>query len=563
MSYWLGINCYAWHEAAAVLVRDGELIAAVEQERFTRKKYDSSFPAQAIDYCLQHAGVSANDITSIGCGFDLRRKRLRKGLHILRYPSSLRLVANRQAIFSKMRSIQRDLRDYLGYRGTIRNLGHHLCHAASAYYASPFDEATILTIDGVGDWESCWWGEGRGGTIRQHGAIYWPRSLGHIYATFTEYLGFQSFADEYKVMGLAAYGSPVYQREMARIFWPSASGYEVDLSYFGYHVGESPRFGKRLVDLFGPPLTREQSEQSTAQHYRDVAASLQAQLETVVFHLVRKAIDATGLRNLCLAGGVAMNCAANGKIVSEQLVDSLFVPPCASDAGVALGAAYVSEQLDTGAVPRHVLRSACVGPAYDVERVEAALRAAGLRLVRLEQPSRTAADLLAEGRVIGWFQGRMEFGQRALGCRSILADPRRAEMKDTLNAKIKFREPFRPFAPSVLEEHVAEFFDCAHASPFMTEVYLVRPDKRGVIPAVTHVDGTARVQSVSRTTHPRYWELIDCFRALTGVPVVLNTSLNIRGEPIVNTPEEAVATFLKTDLDALICEEFLAEKTPL
>src|SRR5215470_16313044 len=473
MGYWLGINCYAWHEAAAVLVRDGEIVAAAEEERFTRKKFDSSFPSGAIEYCLRYGGIQARDLNSIGCGFRLRHKLVRKGLHMLRYPASVKLVASRRDILGRMSGVQRDLREHLGYRGTIRNLSHHLSHAASAYYASPFDEATILTMDGVGDWESCWWGEGRGGEIRRIGAIYWPLSLGHIYATFTEYLGFQSFLDEYKVMGLAAYGRPVYLGEIARIFWPSKSGYGVNLDYFGFHVGKSPRFGRRMVEVFGPPLTAEQSAGSIPQHYRDVAASLQAQLETVVFNLVRNAIAQTGVRNLCLAGGVAMNCVTNGKIVAERLADAIYVPPCASDAGVALGAAYLSEQLDTGVVPRHVVQSACLGPEYGTASVDSALRSNGLRAERLDCPARTAAELLAAGKVIGWFQGRMEFGQRALGSRSILADPRRSDMKETINTKIKFRELFRPFAPSVLEEHAREFFECERASRFMTEVYPV------------------------------------------------------------------------------------------
>ena len=560
MGHWLGINCYAWHEAAAVLVRDGEVVAAAEEERFTRKKFDSSFPAGAIEYCLRQGGIKPRDLASIGCGFSLGHELVRKGLHIVRYPESLRLVFNRRAILGRMSGVQRDLREHLGYGGTIRNLSHHLSHAASSYFASPFDDATILTMDGVGDWESCWWGEGRGGTIRRIGAIHWPLSLGHIYATFTEYLGFQSFLDEYKVMGLAAYGRPAYVDEMARIFWPTRSGYDVDLGYFGFHVGRYPRFGRRIVEAFGPPLPAEQSAGSIPQHYRDVAASLQAQLERVVFHLVRNAVGATGIRNLCLAGGVAMNCVANGKVVAEKLADAVYVPPCASDAGVALGAAYLSEQLDTGAVPRHVIESAALGPAYPDEDVERAMHAAGLAPERLEDPARTAAELIAAGKVIAWFQGRMEFGQRALGSRSILADPRRADMKEVINAKIKFRELFRPFAPSVLEEHVREFFECERASPFMTEVYPVRAEKRDIIPAVTHVDGTARVQSVSRASAPAYWELIHSFQNLTGVPVVLNTSFNVKGQPIVNTPAEAVATFLATDLDALVCGNRLAVK---
>lgn len=559
MSYALGIICYGRHEAAAVLIDGGRVVAAAEEERFSRQKFDPGFPTQAIAFCLRQARISAADLVAIGYGFDPRRRLLAKaGYMARRFPASLALLNGGGTLLRRMDRIEQDIRERLDFTGPIYRLNHHLCHAASAFYASPFTEAAILTLDGAGDWESGWWGQGAGERISESGRIDWPQSLGHVYAAFTEYLGFQAFSDEYKVMGLAAYGTPHHLAQMSEIFWPTAGGYQVDLDYFEFHKGRSPRYGSRLVERFGPPLRDPESH--VPQHYRDVAASLQAQLERVVSHLVRQVTRATGLRRLCLSGGVAMNSVANGKLLNEGLVDALYIPPCASDAGVALGAAYLSHLKATGQLRRHELTTAALGPEYDDAPILDACAKHGLIAHLVTDPAESAAQLLAEGQIIGWFQGRMEFGQRALGARSILADPRRAEMKDVVNAKIKFRESFRPFAPSVLAEHAVNYFHCQGPSPFMTQVSLVREEKRQVIPAVTHVDGTARVQTVERAASPLYWNLIDAFYRLTSVPVVLNTSFNIKGQPIVNTPAEAVETFMQTSLDALICGSYLILK---
>lgn len=557
MGYALGIICYGRHEAAAVVVESGRVVAAAEEERFSRRKFDPSFPAHAVEFCLRQAGITAHDLAAVGYGFDPRRKLLSKTFHAARHPaSSLRLFDANRRLARRMNGIERDLRERVGYAGQVFRFNHHLCHAASSFYASPFERAAVLTLDGVGDWESGAWGVGRGLKLTETGSIDWPLSLGHVYSAFTEYLGFEPFSDEYKVMGLAAYGEPRYAEQVEKIFWATPRGYDVDLSYFAFQRAGRTRYSRKLVERFGAALVDPDGD--IPQHYRDLAASVQRQLERVVSEIARRLVSATGGRRLCLAGGVAMNSLANGKLVSEGVVDELYVPPCASDAGVALGAAYLAHLKATGKLEREELKTAALGPSYDDAEIIAALDAAGLSAVRIDHPARATARLLAGGKIVGWFQGRTEFGQRALGSRSILADPRRAAMKEIVNARIKFREPFRPFAPSVIAGRAGEYFEHAGANPFMTRVCPVRPEMRDVIPAVTHVDGTARVQTVERESCPLYWNLIDAFRELTGVPVVLNTSFNVKGQPIVNTPAEAAETFLRTSLDALVCGNYLA-----
>lgn len=562
MPYVLGVICYGWHEAAAALLHDGRIIAAAEEERFSRKKFDSSFPAQTIDFCLRQARIGVTDLQAIGYAFSPRRKPLHKAFHMLKhFPRSLNLVTSRGDLFKKMNHIEQEMRERLGFAGPIHRLNHHHCHAASAFLVSPFEDAAILAIDGAGDWEATWWGCGEGNQLTELGRLYWPLSLGHVYAAFTEYLGFQSFSDEYRVMGLAPYGKPAMLREMEKLFWPTASGYDIDFSYFNFPTGHFPRYGQKVIDVFGPAL--HNSENQFSEHYRNIAASLQAQVELVICNLARIATQAARSKRICLAGGVSMNCVANGRLIADRIVDDIYVPPCASDCGAALGAAFLSQQRLTGEIRRQVLDTALLGPEYGHAEIEAAVRRRSLSPRTIQNAPCVAAELLAQGKVIGWFQGRMEFGQRALGARSILADPRKAEMKEIINAKVKFREFFRPFAPAVTEERAAEFFIYPKPVPFMTEVCPVREEKKSVIPAVTHVDGTARLQTVSRTSNPLFHDLIHRFGELTGVPVVLNTSFNVKGEPIVNTPDEAVNTFLKTDIDALVAGDLLVLKEEL
>jgi len=563
MRYALGIVCYGLHESAAVLIDGGRVVAAAEEERFSRRKFDNGFPTHAIAFCLQQAGISSKELIAVGFGFAPKRRKFSKAVYFVRhFPKSLHLLGSRIGVLRQMLSIKREIRDRLGFAGPVLPLNHHLCHAASAFFASPFQEASILNLDGVGDWEACWMGTGKGDILKTVATINWPFSLGHIYSAFTEYLGFQSFSDEYRVMGLSSFGDPIpYAAAMAEIFWPTPTGYDVDLSYFDFPTGHIPRYGKKLVDLFGPPLSP--GDQEIPANYRNVAASLQTQLQVVVCHLARMVVNRTGLRKMCLAGGVALNCAANGRLLADGIVEDLYVPPCASDSGTALGAAYCALQAVTGQLQREALTTALLGPEYADAEIEKVFVSRGLQWQQIDDPAACAAQLLRDGKVIGWFQGRLEFGHRALGARSILADPRRADMKDIINSKVKFREPFRPFAPSVLEERVAEFFHCDRKVPFMTETYAVRDEKKHLIPAVTHIDGTARIQTVSRTENPRYWSLLKHFDDLTGIPLVLNTSFNVKGQPIVNTPDEAVETFLKTDIDALFCGSFVALKSDI
>jgi carbamoyltransferase len=559
VSYALGIICYGRHESAAVVVESGRVVAAVEEERFSRRKFDADFPARAIEFCLREAGITANDLAAVGYGFDPRRKLLAKASYAARrFPSSINLLNSGWHLAQKMGGIERDLRERVGYAGRVLRFNHHLCHAASTFFASPFETAAILTLDGAGDWESGWWGVGRGTQIVETGSIDWPQSLGHVYSAFTEYLGFEPFSDEYKVMGLAAYGEPRHLAAMSEIFRADGDGYRVNLDYFNFQNARPPRFSRKLIERFGAPLSNTDGD--VPQHYRDVAASAQRQLERIVSHVARRVVAKTGQRRLCLAGGVAMNSLANGKLLSEEIAAEIYVPPCASDAGVALGAAYLAHLAATGKIERQELKTAALGPAYDDAQILEAARSHKLSARKLDDPAREAAHMIADGKIVGWFQGRMEFGQRALGSRSILADPRRAEMKEIVNARIKFREPFRPFAPSVLAEYAEEYFEHARANPFMTRVCAVREAMRDIIPAVTHVDGTARVQTVERAELPLYWKLIDAFRELTGVAVVLNTSFNVKGQPIVNTPAEACETFLQTALDALVCGNYLINR---
>lgn len=376
----------------------------------------------------------------------------------------------------------------------------------------------------------------------------WPHSLGAVYTAVTQFLGFQIFSDEYKVMGLAPYGEPARLDRFREITTLTDKGFRVDPAYFGYHVGRENFFSKRFVQTFGPP---RKSDGPVEKRHEDLAASLQARTEEVLIHLARIARSESGSPNLCLAGGVALNSVAVGKIIDQGIADRVFIPPCAGDAGVSLGAAlYVSHAL-SGMDRAAPLRDARLGPEWGEERMRAALAAGGLEYEVSTDVISAAASALAAGEVLGWFQGRTEFGQRALGARSILADPRRTEMKDIINAKVKFREAFRPFASSVQEERLSEFFHGTLPCPFMTQVYRVRDGARNLIPAVTHADGTGRVQTVARDANPLYWELLQAFGAKTGVPILLNTSFNVKGEPIVNTPEDAVACFLKADLDLL------------
>ena len=553
--YILGICCNI-HEGSAALVRNGVLVAAAEEERFTRRKHDKRFPEQAIAYCLSEAGISMRDVTHAGFYWQPWKGLLKRIWWLVRYfPRSLQTFRGDKGwrgsagtLFAHL-SVPFKLR-HLGFRGRFFFVDHHMAHAASAFFLSPHQSAAILTTDLCGEDCTTLVARGDGNQITAIRRSYLPDSLGIFYAALTQFLGYQPNNDEYKVMGLAAYGDPRFAGTFDGMVRVEDGRLHNDNSWFAYHLGGADCYSQRFPGTFGPVCPGE--DQVGEQPYRDVAASGQQALERRLLELAAWCRTTTGEQDLCMAGGVALNSVASGRLRDSETFRDIWVQPAASDAGCALGIPfYIWHQVLRQ--PRgFVMEHAYWGPSYEDSHIEQAIAAAGLEVRRVEHVEHETAKLLADGHVVGWFQGRMEWGPRALGNRSILADPRRAGMKDVINRKIKFREPYRPFAPSVLEERVGDYFHFSGASPYMTFVCRVREDKKGEIPAVTHVDGTARIQTVSRQHNPRYWTLLDEFRALTGVPVLLNTSFNVKGEPIVCTPEDAVRCFLKTDLDSVV-----------
>ncbi|MCC7043675.1 MAG: carbamoyltransferase [Acidobacteria bacterium] len=571
----LGINAYHG-DVAAVLLRDGELVAAVEEERFRRIKHVAGFPTQAIRACLDMGGLTGRDVQHVAVSRRPRAHLLRKILFAGRHRPDRTLIASRAANYRRVETLGETVAAALGRgaadgRPKMHWVEHHPAHLASAFFVSPHETAAVCAIDGFGDFVSTSWGIGRGSRVDVRHRTFFPHSLGVLYLAITQHLGFTNFGDEFKVMGLAPYGQPDRTEPLRRLIGlRSGGGFALDLSYFQHWNGGAsmtwddgePKLGRvfspKLESLLGP--ARRPDEPVTAEH-EALAASLQAVFEDAVFHVLNGVAAATGQRSLCLAGGCAMNSVANGKIRDRTPFTDVYVQPAAGDNGTALGAACWVWHEVFGRSRSFVMRHAYWGPAFD----EAAIgRAMAARTAELEAQAcvvRTFASRhelnawtaghIAQGEVVGWFQGRMEWGGRALGNRSILADPRRADMRDIINSKIKFREKFRPFAPSILEEALASYFVGAVADPFMLQVYPVRPDKRETIPAVTHVDGSGRLQTVSRETNPEYWGLIRAFADLTGVPVVLNTSFN-ENEPIVHEPVEALDCFLRTGMDVIV-----------
>ncbi len=571
----LGINAYHG-DASAALVVDGQLAAAVEEERFTRIKHDTSFPINAIRYCLEEANLRADEIDRIALSRNPRANLRRRVAFALGSRAGRRAAPGRAANLAKILRARRTLAEGLGVdarrvRARTHFVEHHRSHIASSFYVSPFDRAAVLSIDGFGDMVSAKWGVGEGHRVRVMGEVTFPHSLGVYYTAFTQYLGFPKYGDEYKVMGLASYGEPSYLQEMRSVLRNSGLSYRLELGYFRHHLdGASmtwaggapelePLWGTGMLERFGPP--RSDGSESLESRHRDIASSMQHRLEEVVLEMLRALHAATGVDALCLAGGVALNCVVNGKIFDETPFRDLYVQPAAYDGGTSVGAAYhVYHQL-LGRPRGFVMDHVYFGPAFTPERCRRALERADVVFRTLPEPQLIAltTEALAAGKIVGWYQGRMEFGPRALGNRSILADPRRPEMKDILNARIKHREPFRPFAPSILEEAAGRYFERDYPSPFMLLTYRVRPERVAEIPAPTHVDGTGRLQTVRRDQNPRYYDLIKSFEARTGVPVLLNTSFN-ENEPICCTPEEAVDTFRRTRMDVLVMGDLYAEK---
>lgn len=571
----LGINAYHGG-ASASLILDGNLVAAVEEERFSRIKYQAGFPVQAIRWVLQEGGLTPQDLDHIGISRKPTANLVKKALFAFQRRPSLSMIRDRLNNSMTVADLKSAFTEGLGIapsslHAEFHNVEHHRAHMASAFFVSPFDDAAILSVDGMGDFVSTMWGTGHGNRFDVAAEINFPHSLGLFYTAVTQWLGFPKYGDEGKVMGLAPLGQPRYLDKMHKLVRLQRDGtFELNLDYFVHHAegatmtwneGEpvlGPIFSDAFVDLFGDP--RVPRSEITEVH-QDVAASLQAMLEEAELALVRRIHNETGQRALCMAGGVALNSAFNGRILPETGFEDIYIQPAAGDAGTSLGVCYYIQHQVLNEPRSFEMRNAYTGPCYSDDAIEEALRAAELSYTTLEEDALVAraAEIVAEGNVIGWFQGRMEWGPRALGNRSIIADPRRTDMKDILNARIKHREPFRPFAPSVLLEHVGEYFDQTYPDPFMIKVYGILPDKHDAIPAVTHVDGTGRLQTVSRDESPLYWKLISAFKQQTGVPVVLNTSFN-ENEPIVCTPQEAIAVLQRTKMDALAIGQYLVTK---
>ena len=575
----LGINAYHGNASAAI-VCDGKLVAAVEEERFNRVKYAAGFPAQAIHYCLKAAGLTLNEIDHVAVPRNPYARLATKIFYALRMPSFAR---ERAKVLVKFQGIPEALTqafdsDPKKISAKFHRIEHHQAHLASSFYCSPFDRAALLSADGLGDFASTMWGVGEGAHMKIHGAIAFPHSLGLFYSAVTQYLGFLKFGDEYKVMGLAAYGQPE-QLELFRdiVRFENGSGrdgFRLGLDYFSHHrtgpemswveADRTPTLGKLFSEGMEKRLGPARSpDQALEQRHRNLAASLQARLEEVYLGMLKKLADRTGMKAVCLAGGVAFNCVANGKIFDATPFEQVYVHPAAGDGGLSVGAAFFVWHQILGKPRTFVMDHAYWGPEYSQEEIRRALDSTGLAqkyCIIAEVPEqelmRRAAATIADGKILGWLQGRAEWGPRALGNRSIVADPRRPEMKDVLNRRIKHREIFRPFAPSILAEATSEYFEKSYPSPFMTLAYAVRPEKRAKIPAPTHVDGTGRLQTVTREANSRYHALISAFRDLTGVPVVLNTSFN-DNEPIVCRPEEAIDCFQRTQMDALVLGDFL------
>jgi carbamoyltransferase len=572
----LGLNAYHG-DASAVVCTGATLACAVEEERFSRLKHQAGFPAQAARHCLAAAGMHAGDIDHVAISRDPSAHIHRKLMFALSKGHSLSAIRDRLWNVAQQRDLKTTLVEALDVedsrvKAQVHRVEHHRAHMASSFFVSPFEKAALLSIDGFGDFVSTMWGVGCGNKIQTEGWVEFPHSMGLLYTAITQYLGFPKYGDEFKVMGLAPYGEPEFLDRLRKLVKPTAKGgFELDLSYFVHHrdgvnmtwdsgaptIGDV--FSSKLEQEFGP---RRDPGEPMGPKAQNMAASLQALLEEIVLELLRTLAAKTGATDLCLAGGVALNCTMNGKILSETPFTRVYIQPAAYDAGTALGAAlYVKHQV-LGAPRDFVMDHVYWGLEYSREACRAALDAKGLQYRELpdEVLAEEAAAAIAEGNIVGWFQGRFEWGPRALGNRSIVCDPRNASMKDHLNHRIKHRESFRPFAPSVLEERSGDWFEQAGESPFMLMTCQVRREKQAIVPAITHVDGTARQQTVSRTTNPKYWQLIHAFERKTGVPVVLNTSFN-ENEPVVNTPEEAVSCFLRNDMDVLALGPYLVHGT--
>jgi carbamoyltransferase len=555
----LGINYSQLHDSSACIVRDGELLFAAAEERISRLKHDSRFPGSAIRACLDFTGIRADQLDEVCFGWPMPGYEYRHDLKLfatgqrpITYLDVLNSTRHYLSMWHQKVGANPFQQQFGPVHAQMRHIQHHVAHALSAYAYSGFDDATVVIMDGHGATEATSIWHGRGGRLDHLLTIQYPDSLGLFYGEFTQFLGFNRNSDEWKVMGLAPYGQPGI--DLRPFIDPEAAPYRVDTKRV---IGNGSQPFSGMTPLLGPPRA---AESDIDDRHKNIAYAVQDMCEKAMLSVVRMAIEKTRCRNVCLAGGVALNSKANGKIVASGLVDKFFVQPAASDDGVALGAALVPYLDGNGKVPNKAMRHGYWGPSFEDEAIESALRTYKLRYTRLPDPASSAAELLSQGKIIGWFQGRMEFGPRALGSRSILADPRDPEMNAKVNNAVKFVEWWRPFAPSLKKEAAGEYLESATDSPFMILTAQVRPEKRSVIPAVTHVDGSARPQTVEQEVNPLYWRLIDEFGKRTGVPVIMNTSFNLRGEAIVHTPTDAIRTFFSSGMDALVIGSFLVEK---
>lgn len=580
----LGISCF-YHDAAACLVSDGEIIAAAQEERFTRKKHDYSFPEGAIDYCLKAGGIGPADLDYV-VFYDKPFVKFERILesYLAYAPWGFSSFLKAMPVWIKQKLFMREtIARNTGYQGKVLFTEHHESHAASAFYPSPFREAAILTIDGVGEWATASYGIGRGSDISIAAELHFPHSLGMLYTAFTYYTGFKVNSGEYKLMGLAPYGEPTYRDLIMSelIDLKDDGSFRLNMKYFNYAAGLTMT-NRRFDALFGGPPRKPETK--IEQRHMDLARSVQEVTEEITFRMARHVRKVTGMRNLCLAGGVALNCVANGKVLRSGIFDNIWIQPAAGDAGGALGAAlavwhrYLKMPRQPGDGDSQ--KATYLGPEFNDEDIEKYLKTEGVpyRKLSREVLAGEVAGLVEKGNVVGWYQGRMEFGPRALGSRSIIGDPRSPDMQSTMNLKIKFRESFRPFAPTVLAEQAAQYFDINGESPYMLLVAPVRKDKclkgddsraagfaklkvsRSIIPAVTHVDYSARIQTVRRKDNPLYYDMINAFYEKTGCPLVINTSFNVRGEPIVCTPGEAFTCFMRTEMDYLVLGSMILDK---
>jgi carbamoyltransferase len=571
----LGLNAYHGDASAALFV-DGSCVAAVEEERFTRRKQQAGFPANSVRWCLEHAGLEAEDLDHIAIGRNPATNLQRKALLVLQHPPGLGFLRSRLRNGAHHLDVRSELAEALevapeDFRAKLHRVEHHRSHMASAFFCSPFEEAACVSLDGMGDFVSTMWGRGQGSRLKVQGAVTHPHSLGHFYQALTHFLGLPGSGDEYKLMGLAAYGEPVLKDKVHRLLsLRSGLQFRLALEYFVHHTRGvdltwehgtpqlSALWSERMVEEFGP--CRWPGDEVT-QRDQDLAASTQAVLEEVGLEMLRRLHDLSGSSRLIMAGSVALNCVLNGRILPETPFDEVWVQPASNDAGIAIGAALwvIHQVLER---PRSwMMTDAFLGPRFDDHACERALSEAGLSYVQMEEHdmAERVASRVADGAIVGWFQGAMEFGPRALGNRSIVCDARKSEMRKALNARVKRREGFRPFAPSILAERTGDWFEQDYPSPFMTMAYEIKSAKRPLIPAVTHVDGTGRLQTVERSTNPRYHSLIKAYERRTGVPVVLNTSFN-ENEPICCTPEQAVDCFSRTPMDVLVLGDFLVDR---